>query len=109
MRQRARQRIEVGGLLADRVEQRVGEIHREAVPHDDALHRLIGEVVGHRVGRHEPAAHAQPIREVEERPVLRVSRAQPPGEHGDRAAVAHELERCHRCDPAREVNRDPLR
>ena len=53
--ERTAEAVEVGDAVSEVVEQKVGEIHREAVAYDDALHGVIGEVVRHRIRGDEPA------------------------------------------------------
>ena len=52
-------------------QQHFGQIVGEAVAHHDALHDDILPVGGHAVGGHLPAAIAQPVCQIVERPIRR--------------------------------------
>jgi hypothetical protein len=103
------ERVEEVGLVADVVQQVLREVAAEAVAADDAHHRLALELARERIRGDEPSLDAQPLGEVVQRPLVRVARLQPPGEHGDVAAVGEELEGVDLAHLVGQVARDILR
>ena len=92
-------------LALDVAYEHVGEVVREALPHDDAQRGEVGAVGGEGVGRHLPAALAQGIRDVEDGEVVDVVLEL---ECEDRQLVAarQQLERADLGDLRREARRD---
>jgi hypothetical protein len=60
--------LQVVDLFADIGQQLVGQIHAQAVAHDDALHGDGGQIGRQRIRRYQPALGAQSIGEVVEVP-----------------------------------------
>jgi hypothetical protein len=89
------------------IEQQVGQVHAEAVPDHDPHHRDIGQVVREGVGRHLPAAHPQPLGQVEHRVPGDVV-TQPEREDRKVPALGEQLERAYLGDLAGQVQRDVL-
>ena len=92
--------------VPDVVEQQRGQVPADALADQDPLHRDVGHRAGQRVGRHLPAADAQPVGQVVERVAGVFALADPPGDRrdaGGRVAVAQQLERPELDDLAGQV------
>ena len=93
-------------MASEVVHQHPGHVAADALAQQDALHRDVGRRAGQRVRRHLPAAHPQPVGEVEQRVAGVLALGDPPGHGGDRrlrVAVAEDLERPERRDRLGEL------